>query len=672
MPLNNHESHANHDHSHVIGTLSVDGTATLRNDESHINGNLYRPGLETRRSAESSSSDSSKEYGKLRSDPSNVIEGSLGGGYEGKASLRNPRRQHGTIQRDPQETQRPSVPRRKSITVRLEKTDEAGRYLLNTEDPELRVLLKAGIERSGGEFKKPKSRFRDLVFTKQFTAFDRQNPSSAGSPFHGFFTLFWMGIAMMLLKIAANNWRIHGSIFGGNEIVKLMISKDLLVLGLSDGIMCGATVFCLGLQKLVLHDFLSWNRSGWILQNLWQTFYLFAVLGWAQYREWPWTHAVFIVLHCIAMLMKQHSYAFQNGYYSELYKRRKLLEGKLKQLEDPEVLSPIENPKNEAAYATSYFDTKDLNQLTQRRKSAHTSPQDTINVDEDIKNIACAIEEDAPLDFSQLRSLRKLIRFEISNLTDELKGTCTVTQNHYPHNLTLTDFYSYIPLPTVIYELEYPRQDRISWSYVLEKSAATFGNIFIMIIVSQHFMYPIVIDVLRMKDLGIPLSQRLREFPWVFMDLLFPFMLEYILSWYVIWECVLNVLAELTRFADRGFYSDWWNARDWSQFARDWNTPVHAFLLRFAYHSSIASFKLRRAHATFITFLLSACVHELVMAVIFKKLRGYLLMLQMSQIPLVMLTKTKILRGRDTLNNAVFWLGIFIGPSFCCSLYLFL
>jgi hypothetical protein len=40
-------------------------------------------------------------------------------------------------------------------------------------------------------------------------------------------------------------------------------------------------------------------------------------------------------------------------------------------------------------------------------------------------------------------------------------------------------------------------------------------------------------------------------------------------TWYLIWECVLNVLAELTFFADRGFYADWWNSVSWDQFARD-------------------------------------------------------------------------------------------------------
>lgn len=161
-------------------------------------------------------------------------------------------------------------------------------------------------------------------------------------------------------------------------------------------------------------------------------------------------------------------------------------------------------------------------------------------VDNDISSIADAIASDAPLDFAQVRSLRKLISFEIQSITGELKGNTSLTPNHYPRNLTLRDFYGYIPLPTVVYELEYPRQARINWSYVAEKTAATFGVIGVMIVVSTAFIYPVVASVVQMKEDGMSLKDRVKEIPWVFSDLLFPFFMEYILSWYVIWECVVS------------------------------------------------------------------------------------------------------------------------------------
>lgn len=224
---------------------------------------------------------------------------------------------------------------------------------------------------------------------------------------------------------------------------------------------------------------------------------------------------------------------------SELHQRRRVLQQKSKALDDQEVTSPTNNsPSSDLSYATSYFDTKDLNQLSRRRKSI---PRGKLQeVDNDISSIADAINSDAPLDFAQLRSLRKLISFEIESITQELKGTTSLTQNDYPKNLTLRDFYGYVPLPTVVYELEYPRQESINWNYVAEKTAATFGVIGVMIVVSTAFIYPVVASVVEMKEEGMSLKDRCKEIPWVFSDLLFPFFMEYILSWYVIWECVVS------------------------------------------------------------------------------------------------------------------------------------
>lgn len=55
---------------------------------------------------------------------------------------------------------------------------------------------------------------------------------------------------------------------------------------------------------------------------------------------------------------------------------------------------------------------------------------------------------------------------------------------------------------------------------------------------------------------------------------------------------------------------------------------MHAFLLRHVYAETMASYKLSKLSAAFVTFLFSACVHELVMAVVTKKLRLYLFSMQ--------------------------------------------
>jgi sterol O-acyltransferase len=272
-----------------------------------------------------------EDYDALEPDPQTIIEGGKGGGM-GKYRPTNGERTQSFAKRVPTvpdesafETTRESSStpkatiqnRRRSIQVVLEKTGNRGRYILTANDPELRQILQSHLEREAGALdpsKKQRTRFRDLVFTRRFTTFDRQNPLSAESPFHGFFTLFWLGMGLLLIKVAATNWRNTGSVLGHAELLHMMFDRDVVVLGLTDLAMCLGTSFGLGLQKLILNGYISWNRSGWIIQNIWQTFYLFAVLAWTLYREWPWTHTVFIVLHALVFLMKQHSYAFYNGY----------------------------------------------------------------------------------------------------------------------------------------------------------------------------------------------------------------------------------------------------------------------------------------------------------------------------------------------------------------------
>lgn len=371
------------------------------------------------------------------------------------------------------------------------------------------------------------------------------------------------------------------------------------------------------------------------------------VIGLPLLRDWPWTHTVFFVLHGMVMLMKQHSYSFYNGHLSTAYKRRLHL---LEQLQQLDHISPVQSP-SQTEPPPSALSTTHLSKVPSALgiKERRLSVADLEKSTEDMDSIAAAIESSSPLDHEQVHIFERLIKWEIDALTDELKGKATRSDHVYPNNLTWQNHYEYIVLPTVVYELEYPRSDSINWYYAAEKMAACFGIIFVMIMISQAFIYPVVMETVRMKEAGMTLAERFRGFPWMLSDLLFPFMLEYILAWYLIWETILNFLAEVTYFADRTFYDAWWNSVSWDQFARDWNRPVHNFLLRHVYHSSISALKVNKHTATLITFFLSACVHELVMWCIFKKLRGYLLFLQMFQLPVSLGLHLRIQGCRQTV-----------------------
>ncbi|KAK7744469.1 Sterol O-acyltransferase 2 (Sterol-ester synthase 2) [Cytospora paraplurivora] len=507
-------------------------------------------------------------------------------------------------------------------------------YTLASDDKELREILRRGMLRAkDAQPAKRKGKFSDYVFTRKFSAFDRQNEIAANSPYHGFFALFWIAISFLLVKIAADNWRNTGNPLGTNDIIKNMLKKDFVLLLASDGVMCASTGVSWILQVLIYKDFMDWDSAGWLVQSAWEIWFIIANVCWTQIREWPWSHTVFFVLHTLVMLMKQHSYSFYNGYLSTAYKKRQELQRKLKQLEHVET---VQSPSQTRPFASSISTdhtahAPSVEELKQRRRSIHTGGETTFS--KDLEEIESAIESNEPLDLEQIHVFERIIKWEIDQLTEEINGKSTSPSRAYPRNLTFTNQYEYIVFPTLVYELEYPRAESINWAYVAEKSAATFGVIFVMIMISQAFIYPVVMKTVAMKESGMPIIERFLEFPWLLSDLILPFMIEYILSWYVIWEAVLNLLAEVTYFADRQFYSDWWNCISWDQFARDWNRPVHNFLLRHVYHSSISAMKVNKHTATLITFFLSAVVHELVMWCIFKKLRGYLLFLQMFQLP---------------------------------------
>lgn len=224
-----------------------------------------------------------------------------------------------------------------------------------------------------------------------------------------------------------------------------------------------------------------------------------------------------------------------------------MLEEKLEQLRELEPVAASQAATPSASFATSCLDTQDASYVRRRRRSIYSSGSLPVGTEgSGVAAVASAIGPDACLDPAQIQSFEKLISCEIDSLSEELKGKCSEKGNCYPGNLNLRDIAEYICLPTVVYELEYPRQERINWSYVAEKTAATFGVLGVMIVVSQAYIYPVVMSTLDMKERGMSLQDRLKDFPWVLSDLMFPFMLEYLLVWYIIWECVVGPVASST------------------------------------------------------------------------------------------------------------------------------
>lgn len=396
------------------------------------------------------------------------------------------------------------------------------------------------------------SRTVQLVFTPRSTTFDPRTPLSSKSEFFGFFTLIWLGVFLLMMKTMLQTYRESGTPLGIDILAIMFNLPKLLDCLLTDAVMFfGTTLWCVPLQLAIRRGWLSWDRSGWILQSVWQLAFFSAVIKYMLWHDWPWIQTVFVVLHCFVLLMKQHSYAFLNGYLSEVWKRREKLRARLHQLE--RMSGPDDDEEEEEAISTSAAavtgdDGGFIPHLRKRRPTAAAA--------------ADLLDSDTPVVPAERHRLCAEIAEEINACTAEMTtapvGAPAVS---YPNNLTVSDYVLYLHYPTVVYELSYPRTRSISTVYVLEHIAATFGILCTMVIVSQTYIYPVVLYCNSLAHL--PFAARLAEWPWVALDLLFPFMFEYMAVWYLIWEVILNLLAELTRFDDRGFYGPWWNSTTW-------------------------------------------------------------------------------------------------------------
>ena len=238
--------------------------------------------------------------------------------------------------------------------------------------------------------------------------------------------------------------------------------------------------------------------------------------SWPFMLNWTWTAQVFFTLHTLVLLMKMHSYAFYNGHLSATEYR----------------LSALDNPENASTAAAVRYPSSSTN----------------------ISDLDAEIERKHEDEKEALTQLREDLAHE---LTSPL-GRVT-----YPQNLSTANYLDYILCPTLCYELEYPRTEKMQWLELFWKTLAVFGCIFLLTITSEEFIVPVLHDsALRLEgidswsEMGLILAESISL-------LLFPFMVTFLLVFLVIFEYVLGAFAEITCFADRHFYSDWWNSCDW-------------------------------------------------------------------------------------------------------------
>eukprot|EP00164_Ancoracysta_twista_P013386 GFYU01021351.1.p1 GENE.GFYU01021351.1~~GFYU01021351.1.p1 ORF type:complete len:618 (-),score=224.58 GFYU01021351.1:58-1911(-) len=227
----------------------------------------------------------------------------------------------------------------------------------------------------------------------------------------------------------------------------------------------------------------------------------------------------------------------------------------------------------------------------------------------------------------------------------------------YPKNLTLGNFFYFLWIPTLVYQTTYPQKAKFK-----PLAAAKF---FVQAAGCILFTY----EIFSVHCLPV-LPEVTGTFPQLILatfKLMLPGTLVFLLAFYGVLHCWLNAFAELTCFADRQFYLDWWNSTSWSQYYRKWNIVVHKFLYRHVY-MECRQRKWNDTACMWFTFIFSAIVHEYVIAFAFGHLAPVMfVMFAGPGVGFTYLTKLG-LRGYR-FWNIFMWAMLIIGNGMLVSLY---
>ena len=97
--------------------------------------------------------------------------------------------------------------------------------------------------------------------------------------------------------------------------------------------------------------------------------------------------------------------------------------------------------------------------------------------------------------------------------------------------------------PTFVYKTEYPRTGGIKWKYFLSKLLLS-----ILLVIKAY-------QIITTHILPVIENHSKHTFITMYLQLCLPISLICILSLFIMFDCSCNMLAELSSFADRQFYT---------------------------------------------------------------------------------------------------------------------
>jgi sterol O-acyltransferase len=365
-----------------------------------------------------------------------------------------------------------------------------------------------------------------VAFIPRLSHFDVENERSGTNEFRGFFTLFWMSLFIWTVRTYIRSIERHGVPL--NFQFATMISKDARTLALTDAVLVLSTGICVPFAKAVNRGWIKYYWTGVIIQHTLQTFILFAAIKWTFNRQWPWVQSGFLTLHTFVMIMKMHSYMATNGYLKHVSQQSAELLTQLRDatsrvggwetaisealnrretgadLSPGTSISSIPTPELSDSASSSYVQAHTTaalrNRLIHATESTDDKPKDltpSVLVDHPDPEISALATEYVDLESELVSSGPERVR--------------------WPENITFKNFAVYQLIPTLVYELEFPRTNKIRPLYVFEKTVATFGTFALLYTTTETFILPYT----------NPSPEQ--SFARTLLDLALPFMLAYLL-----------------------------------------------------------------------------------------------------------------------------------------------
>lgn len=239
----------------------------------------------------------------------------------------------------------------------------------------------------------------------------------------------------------------------------------------------------------------------------------------------------------------------------------------------------------------------------------------------------------------------------------------------YPRNISLANLSYFWWAPTLVYQPVYPRTDSIRWIFVLKRvSEVAVLSMFIWFASAQYAAPLLHNSLSKISSLDLAsILERLMKLSTISLVI-------WLAGFFAVFQSALNALAEIMRFGDREFYTEWWNSPSVGTYWRTWNKPVYHFMRRHIF-SPLVGRGWSPGVASMSVFIFSGVLHELLVGVPTHNILGVAFIGMVVQIPLIVVTlpleKMQGLNGK-ILGNSIFWVSFcLVGQPLAALLYFF-